>query len=59
MQFYHAIQEDAAEALSEEDSQHWSYERLVQHIGKRHGQDKTWHISYLPDGSCTENQDSL
>ena len=42
IQFYHAIQGDAADALSEADSQHWSYERLVQHIGKRHGQDKTW-----------------
>ena len=42
MHLYNAIDHEAVEALAEEDSRFWSYERLVKHIGKRHGKDKTW-----------------
>ena len=39
---YNAIQNEAADALGEADSINWSYERLVAHMERRHGRNKTW-----------------
>ena len=39
---YNAIQNDAADALGEADSINWTYERLVAHMERRHGRNKTW-----------------
>ena len=39
---YGAIQGDAADALGDADSVNWSYEKLISHVGKRHGENKSW-----------------
>ena len=39
---YSAIQNEAANALGEADSINWSYDRLVAHMERRHGRNKTW-----------------
>ena len=39
---YNAIESDAAEALGEKESVHWTYDRLVAHMERRHGRNKTW-----------------